>query len=187
MRMWFLLAALLSFHNPAFSSTDDRSLYYIGLEVRKSTRDNSQFDEELVLKKSYSPSQNLLSEIACVKKAGSPAELSPVYMKVDGNLITDISTDSGFATGPLSGTGQLKGDSWNWDYLEFSMRFETARGNVRIEDKNWVVGHQIKAEKQIYWRGTEDSSETQISLIQASVDEVNESDFNAKWTALGCP
>lgn len=108
--------------------------------------------EELILKKIFAPENNLLTELACVAKPGKPSSLSPVYMKIEGQKITSISNRPDFS-GNLSGTGTLSGQSWNWNYLNFSMRMKLGENEIRIEDGNFVVNDSLIARKQIFFNG----------------------------------
>ena len=166
---------------------EDQIIYYAGIQVRTSLFGQPQVTEDLVLKKSFLPSKGMLVEIACMKKPGSAAKLSPVYMKVENQTILAISSDEKFSAVPLSGTGALEGSPWDWNYLKFSMKFNTPAGTARIEDENWVSGPYLIAIKDLYWQDAKGGPELKSGIITAKVREVGEADYNAKSKEMGCP
>lgn len=143
------LCLLAGFGNVAQAST---TLYYVGTSRVLDMNTGGQSNEDVWLKKTMSPAEKLLVEIACIRRASQTPVLSPVYMKVDGNRITAISNTADFK-GALSGTGELRGNAWDWSYLKFSMLWKFGEHEVRVEDGNFVVKNLLVARKQIFYDG----------------------------------
>jgi hypothetical protein len=187
MRIWLQLVFICVIPSMGLATVRERTIYYVGSEVRTSLFDGSQVSEDLILKKSFFPSQNLLVEIACVKKQNSPAEKSPVFMKVENEMVLDISTTDKFTHELLSGTGALQGITWDWNYLKFSMKYKTPQGTARIEDENWVSGKELVAIKELYWQDVKGGPEVKSGIITAKLHEISDSEFKTKSQELGCP
>src|ERR1043165_8509210 len=96
------------------------TLLYTGTARVMNLKSGEITNQGVFLKKTLDSANKLLTEVACVTSPKQPAIISPVYMKVDGNRITAISEKSSF-DGQLTGTGEVRGEVWNWSYLKFSM------------------------------------------------------------------
>ncbi len=174
-RFILILAILVS---PAVKASS--TLYYSGTARVIDLKTGKESQEEMVVEKTINPKNNLITEIACVKRNGSAASVYPVYMKVQGNKILQISNAPNFK-GTLSGTGKLQGKAWKWNYLTFSMLFDTGKGNIRIEDDNFVVNSTLIARKRIFYR------EIPVQLWEEEAKEINLEEFSLQKKHLDCP
>jgi hypothetical protein len=157
------------------------TLLYTGTARIMNLKSGEITNQGVFLKKTLDSANKLLTEVACVTSPNQPALISPVYMKVDGNKITAISEKSTF-DGQLTGTGDVRGEVWNWSYLKFSMLWNYGNGhNVRVEDGNFVVRDLLVARKQIF----ADGDPVQLWEVQAKATDA--ATFNAAVKAAGCP
>ena len=136
---------------PFLTYAEDKVLYYYGMANLTNLQNGKFSSERLLLTKSMLPSKNMIIEVACTKAEGKPAQISPVYMDVTGDRLL-ISDSEDMKSKKLTGTGEVVGTSWAWEYLYFSMKFETPGGSVGIKDWNFVVGDKLIARKQIFFR-----------------------------------
>lgn len=127
-------------------------------------------------------SKNMIVEIACTKKEGEPAQISPVYMSLEGKKLT-ISDSEDMNSTKLTGTGEVKGTAWAWEYLYFSMEFETEYGPVGIQDWNFVARDKLIARKQIFFNDA--PLPIQLWDVDTSLIEKNKYDKFSK--EMGCP
>lgn len=128
-------------------------IYYHGSETRTMLNGAPEVHEELIMTKTYAPETQVLSEVACVWNTSdtqAKAKISPVFMKVENpQTITAISDNKDFTAGVLTGTGQLEGKTWDWNYLKFSMSYRTPGGIAQIEDENWVSANYLIGIKEM--------------------------------------
>lgn len=166
------------------SSLNRTDLYYYGEGRIVSLFDGSRSTETILLKKSTIPSENLISEIACVVKPDGKTILSPVYLRVDAATNSfQISTSlDAAAPSNLSGTGTLQGEPWNWKTLRFDMVMNTPRGNVTIKDSNWVVGDKLIARKEILL-----SNGMPVQLWETEAQVITQAEFEKRRAELACP
>jgi hypothetical protein len=179
-----LVFAILISHQ-AYGSKD-KVIYYFGKETRTSLLGDKEVAEDILLQKSLLPGKNLITETACVKNGSDPALKSPVYMSVSGTHILEISENEQFTPGVLSGTGELEGKLWNWNYLKFSMNYKTPRGTARIEDENWVSKSMLVAVKELFWRDNVSGIETKTSMIVAKLRKIKRTEYEQKLLEMGC-
>lgn len=157
-----------------------RTILYQGTARIINLSDGSNLSEQVLLKKVLDQQLSILTEIACFKDPGQPAAISPVYMKVNGTSM-QVSDNSDFSPGKLSGTGALQGTPWDWKYLTWSMHYQTQAGVVDVEDVNFVVGKQLIGRKQMFFNSQP------YRLWDIEMTEANAADFAAQAASLNCP
>lgn len=167
---------------PLLSQAEDKILYYYGIANLTDLQSGRTSNEKILLKKSLLPSKNLIVEVACTQEPGQPAQISPVYMVVTGNRLV-ISDSEDLKSKKLTGTGQVTGSSWAWEYLYFSMKFETPGGTVGIEDWNFSVGKKLLARKQIFFR----DNPLPIQLWDVETTEITHAEHERVFAEMGCP
>lgn len=165
-----------------------QTLYYSGTETQFSLQENGkEVTQQILLKKSIDENLGVLTELACLKEENAPATLSPVYMKVSDNEITQISDSPNFSIGILSGNGQLEGTAWDWNYLKFSMKYTLKGGQLSIQDENWVSGPYLIAIKNLFWEGAPDPGPTHVGVVTARLKLIDAAEYATEQQALGCP
>jgi hypothetical protein len=165
----------------------DRVIYYSGVEVRTSLFGEPQVVEDLLLVKSLLPSKGVMIEIACTKIEDNAAETYPVYMAINGDKIEKISDSENYTSDILTGSGKLEGQSWDWNYLTFSMNYKMPKGITRIQDENWVSGKHLIAIKEVYWNAYDGSPEIKVGIITAKVHEIDKTTYDLRRQEMGCP
>jgi hypothetical protein len=157
------------------------TLLYTGTARIMNMKSGEITNQGVFLKKTLDSANKRLTEVACVTSPNQPALISPVYMKVDGNKITAISDKSTF-DGQLTGTGDVRGEAWNWSYLKFSMLWNYGNGHtVRVEDGNFAVKDLLVARKQIFADGD------LVQLWEMEGKATDGATFDAAVKAAGCP
>lgn len=176
-----MLAVICAWVAPGAYAFASSPLLYQGTAEVTTFATGQTIQQPFLLKKSMDPSRSEIVEVACVKEAGRPAYISPVYMQVSGNLITAISNKPTY-DGTLTGTGTLVGAPWNWSDLTFSMEMTVGGGHVvRIEDENIVRDDHLIARKKIFSDGSPSGTWEADALL------IDESDFAEAAQRMGCP
>lgn len=174
----FLAAVVSAFSLSSFGAP--KVILYQGDARLVSLSDGSVQIEQVLLRKTLDDQTSTLTEIACFKDPGKPAVVSPVYMKVSGSSM-QISDQTDFSQGKLSGTGTLEGPAWGWNVLRWEMKYQTPAGTVGVIDVNFIVGNRLIGRKQMFFNSQP------FRLWEAELTEVSTSDFQAQAISLGCP
>lgn len=171
-----ILAFILAVTSNVYAAAS-KTLWYEGVASITDLGTGNVKQQRLVLAKTLDADSGFLVEIACVEEDTSSTRLSAVYMKVDGHKLSI--SDSKGAPKYLSGTGEVMGEDWNWNYLKFSMN----AGPVVIEDANFVVPGKLIARKQIFMKSTG----LPVQLWETEMKEIPESQFQTLSRSMNCP
>lgn len=171
---------------PALAATTS---YFEGAQREVSLRDGHVSDGQTLLARTLDPQASTLTEIACVREAGRPAVISPVFMRVaeDGKLtITDQPDLS--AGRVLTGSGEALGEPWHWPELHFSMQVRIPNGpSLRIEDANFAAGEKMVGRKQMFLLTPQDPHGAPVQLWDIDMAPLTAEQFHARAKDMGCP
>lgn len=175
-----VLAAVLFAAVPAASGADapaSRKLFYSGEARVFNLYTGQTATQAILLEKILDPQAGLITELACYQEKGKPPQLSAVYMLVSGSSVTVSDVLAPDKPGKLTGTGQLSGPAWNWNFLELSMNLN----GVSIKDVNFAVKDKLIARKQIFL-----ANGRPIQLWEAELTSLAPEDYKSKYKAMGC-
>ena len=155
----------------------------------------TQATEKVLMVKTLDSQNGRFREVACINDGKQPAYVSPVYMKVDGNKISAISDTPDFSNpNKLTGTGTLSGNAWDWNYLTFSMVYQTCPSpqcKSQVNDANFVVRgqgrdgtpfEQLIGRKQLFL-----GNGSLFELYDLEMDKITLDQGLAKFSEMGCP
>ena len=151
--------------------------------------------EKVLMVKTLDRQNGRFKEVACVSDGSQPAYISPVYMKVEGNRISAISDTPDFEKpNKLTGTGSLSGEDWDWNFLSFSMNYQTCPSpqcSSRVTDVNFVVRgqrddgvtfEQLIGRKQLFL-----ANGSPFELYDLEMDKISFDRGKALYGEMGCP
>lgn len=176
MKLSFFATAII-FLSFSVDASDKKVLNYEGTARIISLTTGDEQTQKLLLKKTSDPQLGYLIETACIEESQAQPRLSSVYMRVNGKSLSI--SDSMGESKYLSGTGEVSGEDWNWNFLKFSM----TAGPVQIEDVNFVIPGKLIARKQIFLI----PSGLPVQLWETEMTEISEEKFQSIYKAMNCP
>jgi hypothetical protein len=151
--------------------------------------------EKVLMVKTLDRQNGRFKEVACILDGKQPAYISPVYMKVEGSRISAISDTPDFEKpNKLTGMGSLSGKDWDWNFLSFSMNYQTCPSpqcSSRVADVNFVVRgqrsdgvtfEQLIARKQLFL-----ADGSPFELYDVEMDKISLDRGKVLYGEMGCP
>lgn len=121
----------------------------------------------------------MIREIACLRDAGRPTFVSPIFMKITGNQIRIADTEDVDHPKIVSGTGELVGAPWHWTYIKMSMTYVPS--GAAIEDANYITPAGLIGRKTIMTSGTP------VQLYELEMDLISRAQYDEHGAAMDCP
>lgn len=151
-----------------------------------STLSKPDVREEIVVARTTNPEEGTLTEIACLKAPDEEAKTYPVYLRIEGEKIVQISENAGFAPGSkLYGHGTVI--EADWSSISMDLTYSVPGGEIQIHDINWIDDGVLRATKEIFWKSAGGAPPLKTAIAVARLAEISKAEYEQRRSELGCP